>query len=352
MTKARWRRVALVVVTIVALALLWPVLRDVYGALANVNDLAWGWFVGVVVFAFVQALANVQLHRIVLRSRAWLDVGAPLLAGNAASHLLPGGNALGAGLQIRMMTVAGFPLTQTLGALGAVTVVGFVFGYVGLPLVVLLSSAAGTDIDSKLILPLWIGVVVLAIVIIVVIATIVRDRPWRRLAHLIAWIRLRVRRPVAVDDLERRLLDERDLIVQTFRLHPVRVAMCEIGRGGSDFIALYCALRAAGADLNPAAVLAAFVVSNIAGMIPLTPGGLGFVEAGLAGVVTFAGATAAQTELGVATYRLVATWIPCLLGAVLLVWFQRRHREVATTELLTAPLPDVMATESSGDEHP
>jgi uncharacterized protein (TIRG00374 family) len=137
--------------------------------------------------------------------------------------------------------------------------------------------------------------------------------------------------------LERRLLSERDLIVRALRDRPVRVLLIDFVRAFGDYLALYLALRATGAHVNPAAALAAFIVSNVAGMIPITPGGLGFVEAGLSGVLTVAGATEMQASLTVVTYRLAATWLPCLAAAVALVWFQRRHRERRLTELLVNP---------------
>jgi hypothetical protein len=65
-------------------------------------------------------------------------------------------------------------------------------------------------------------------------------------------------------------------------------------------------------------------------LIPITPGGLGFVEAGMAGVLTVAGATNAQALLAVAAYRLAATWLPCLAGAVAFFWFKWRHRVPST----------------------
>ena len=105
-------------------------------------------------------------------------------------------------------------------------------------------------------------------------------------------------------------------------------SLAVIGSALGDFAVLYFALRAVGADVNPAAALAAFIVSNVAGMIPMTPGGLGFVEAGMAAVLTVAGATDAQALLAVAAYRLAATWLPCLAGAVAYVWFKRRHRKL------------------------
>ena len=87
--------------------------------------------------------------------------------------------------------------------------------------------------------------------------------------------------------------------------------------------------------MNPAAALAAFIVSNVAGLIPITPGGLGFVEAGMAGVLTLAGASDAQALLAVAAYRLVATWLPCAAGVVAFGWFKWRHRDRAVRDLLT-----------------
>lgn len=71
-------------------------------------------------------------------------------------------------------------------------------------------------------------------------------------------------------------------------------------------------------------------------MIPLTPGGLGFVEAGLTSVLTVAGASEMHADLAVAIYRLMETWLPCIAAGVALWWFQRRHRERRITELLGA----------------
>ena len=94
----------------------------------------------------------------------------------------------------------------------------------------------------------------------------------------------------------------------------------------TDYAALFVTLRAVGAQVSAAAAMGAFVVPNIAGLVPFTPGGLGFVEAGLAHVLIVAGATHAQAHLAIATYRLAATWLPCVAGFVALMLFQHRHR--------------------------
>jgi uncharacterized protein (TIRG00374 family) len=334
------RRVLLLLVTAATLVLVWPALSSVYSEVGTIRDVSRWWLVAIVGVVALQMIASWELHRIILRTPKWFDVAAPQLAGNAASHLLPGGNAFGAGLQVRMMTTAGFPITRVLPALGAISVLGTVAGFVVLPLVVLAASAAGSHVDSKLVVAMWVGAAMLLALLFAVVAVATRDRPWQWLAQAISWVQARLRRPSDASELETRLIAERDEIRQALRSRALIVGVIALARPSCDYLSLLFSLRAVGAHVNPAAVLAAFVVANIAGLIPLTPGGLGFVEAGLAGVLTVAGASTTSADLAVATYRIFETWLPCTAGAIALFWFQRRHRERRVTELLvTQPAP-------------
>jgi len=75
-------------------------------------------------------------------------------------------------------------------------------------------------------------------------------------------------------------------------------------------------LFAFGVRLTPAQVFAAFGMSQLAGGLPGTPGGLGFAEAGLIGaLVVFA----IPPEAGLAptlVYRLISYWMPVAAGLV------------------------------------
>lgn len=341
------RRLLLVAVTTIALVAVSPVLIGVYSELGDTLSLSPWWLLAVVGAVTVQMTASIELQRIVLRTAKRLDVGAPFLAGNAVSHLAPGGNAVGAGVQLRMLTIAGFSATQAVTALGAIAMINVVSGLVVLPMIVLVASAAGSSIDPSLVAAMWTGAAVLVVVLATILTIARHDGPWRLIARAAARVQRSFGRNAEADVLARHLVSERDLVRATLRGRAARVLMIDLCRALGDFGALYCALRAVGAPVNPAAALAAFIVSNLAGMIPLTPGGLGFVEAGLAGVLIVAGASTTDANLTVATYRLAATWLPCLGGAVALVWFQRRHRERGLTELLTQPVrsPD-------SDAHP
>ena len=77
-----------------------------------------------------------------------------------------------------------------------------------------------------------------------------------------------------------------------------------------DFLALEASLLAVGASVDPLLVLLAYVAAATLSMIPITPGGLGFVEAGLAGVLTLAGASPDEAVLATLLYRLFSYWLP------------------------------------------
>ena len=141
--RPRWRRLLLPVVTVVGLVLVAPVLVDVYSSLGDISTLGPGWLAAMVLATAGQLVAFWELYRIVLRTDRWFDVAVPHLVGNAASHVVPGGGAVGAGLQARLMTIAGFSLTRVMTAFGAIAILGGVANFVVLPLVVLAAERAG-----------------------------------------------------------------------------------------------------------------------------------------------------------------------------------------------------------------
>jgi uncharacterized protein (TIRG00374 family) len=317
---------ALFVVTAATLVVLFPTLRDVYAESTVVFDIAPGWLVAVLAAAAANLVATWALQRIVLRTERWVDIANAQLAGNAASHLLPAGSAAGAGVQLRMLTVAGFPLSTAMTSLGATSLIATVASLIVLPAIVLVATAAGSDVETHLIVAMLAGAAILAGVLGALVILVSRDPFWHRLARIVASVRQRVRRPVDEKELESRLLAERDLVRGALRDRSGTVVLTVVGRALADFTGFYLALRAVGSTVNPAAALAAFVVAEAAGMIPLTPGGVGFVEAGFTGVLVVAGASSEHARAAVAIYRLAGTWVPCCIGGLAYLWFRGRHR--------------------------
>jgi uncharacterized protein (TIRG00374 family) len=322
----RRRRFIVLGVSVVALVLMWPILVKVYRRVPDVVTLGPGWLTAIGIMIVLHFVTAWALYRVVLRTKSWFDIATAQLTSNAASHVAPAGSAVGAGIQLRMLTLAGVPASRAATALGATTVLGTIAGYILLPLIVLVASVLGSSIQPRLIGAMWSGAAVLAVLLIVVVAFVVRDAPWRWSARVATAVQRRLGRPGDADELGRRLIDERDQMREALRERAPLVVFLVIAQPLADYGALYLALLAVGAHVNPAAALAAFIVSNVAGLVPLTPGGLGFVEAGLTGVLTIAGAGVAQAHLAVVTYRLAATWVPCIAGAIALALFHHRHR--------------------------
>ena len=61
-------------------------------------------------------------------------------------------------------------------------------------------------------------------------------------------------------------------------------------------------------------MLLAFCGAQALAQIPVTPGGLGFVEAGLTAMLTLAGVSAGDAVLATFAYRLFSYWLPLPLG--------------------------------------
>ena len=59
-----------------------------------------------------------------------------------------------------------------------------------------------------------------------------------------------------------------------------------------------------------------YAVAQALALIPLTPGGLGFVESGMTTLLVLVGVTADQAVVGTLLYRLIAFWLPIPLGAL------------------------------------
>jgi uncharacterized protein (TIRG00374 family) len=100
--------------------------------------------------------------------------------------------------------------------------------------------------------------------------------------------------------------------------------LAAVGNWLLDYFALVCALKACGVDPRMSLVLLAYAVAAVLGMVPITPGGVGFVEAGLTAMLVLAGVPSEKALLATLAYRIASYWLP--LPAGLGAHFLFRHR--------------------------
>jgi uncharacterized protein (TIRG00374 family) len=78
-----------------------------------------------------------------------------------------------------------------------------------------------------------------------------------------------------------------------------------------------------------ASVVLAYVAAMVLASIPITPGGLGFVEAGLTATLVVSGIPAAGAATATLAYRLVSYWLPLIAGGPAYLLYTRRYGRVA-----------------------
>ena len=83
-----------------------------------------------------------------------------------------------------------------------------------------------------------------------------------------------------------------------------------------DAASLWCFVAAFGRFVNPVELFAAYGIANIAGVLPITPAGLGVVDSVAPLLLISFGITRSVATLGVLGWRLVNFWLPIPAGAV------------------------------------
>jgi uncharacterized protein (TIRG00374 family) len=82
-----------------------------------------------------------------------------------------------------------------------------------------------------------------------------------------------------------------------------------------DAGSLWCFVAAFGQFVNPVELFAAYGIANVAGVLPVTPAGLGVVDSVAPLLLVSFGITRSVATLGVLGWRLVNFWLPIPAGA-------------------------------------
>ena len=109
-------------------------------------------------------------------------------------------------------------------------------------------------------------------------------------------------------------------------------------------------MYATGARPNLFLVLLAYAVSQILVVVPITPGGLGFVEVGLVGFLRFAGLDPAAALGATLAYRLFAYWLPLPAGGAAYALYVHRYHRKVSTDAVYVPRPGEEGFEVAGPD--
>ncbi len=320
------RRAALLAVAGFSLYLLFPTLAEVFAQWPRLREIEPGWFVVMAAFETASVVCAIAMQRLAFRSEHWFAVVTSNLSGAATERVVPGGGAAGATVQYGMLVRAGLPGARVASGLTTASLLTFaallVLPVFALPFVLL----GSTVVSQKLVTALWLGVGLFAALSVVSAALLGSERLLRALARALQRLRnwiLRRRPPSR--DLPDRLLRERDAILHVLGRRWWQAVLFTVGVWLLDLFTLMAALAAVGARPSLIPVMIAYCVAQVLALIPLTPGGLGFVEAGLTGTLVLAGVSAADAVLATLAYRLFSYWLPIPVGLVAALLFRHRY---------------------------
>ena len=339
-----WKRARtglLLVATGISLYVFLPSLLAVASSWRALEHVEWPFALLVLVCEAASFVCLWELDRIALRTRAWFPVAASQLSGNVAGRILPGGGATATAFSVSMLRRAGINTGEATAALGTSTLLQ-VATALALPILALPAVLGGAPVSHDLAAAAYLGIAVLAALLAAAQAAFLFDEPLELVGRATQWlINHTIRRRTPLSGLSQKLIADRDFIRTTVGERWRAATLAAVGNTAFDYFALLFALHAVGASPRPSLVVLAYAAAELLALIPLTPGGLGFVEAGLVGMLTLAGAPAHDALTATLLYRLVAYWLPLPLGGIAYVLFRLRYHRLRSsrTESASSPIP-------------
>ena len=319
-------RVVFLFVSAVTLYLLLPRILDVFDAWTELQTISWPWFVVMAGFQLGSFVCMWWLIRIALPQADWFTAATSQMAGAAAAKAVPGGAAIGAALQFRMLAASGVRMGTAGSTMAATSIVstGTLFA---LPFVALVLAFFGAPIPEGLVLVAWAGGILFLVLMALGVVAVNTDRPLEVIGARLERLVDRVARHRGTDHRfsVARVLAERDRVKAALGERWAQALVASSGNWLLDYLALVAALQALDARPRMSLVLLAYAAAVVGGMIPITPGGLGFVEAGLVGTLTLAGVPAPDALVATLAYRLVTYWLPLPAGLAAYIAFRVRY---------------------------
>ncbi|HTE61575.1 MAG TPA: YbhN family protein [Solirubrobacteraceae bacterium] len=303
-----------------------PALLQVLDAWPSVVDIEPYWFAAMIATQVASWASMWLLQRLSVDSRSWWPVITSQLASGAFGRVVPGGAAAAGALQYSMLVQAG--VSSSLAGIGiGVASIVLLATLAALPVLALPAVLLGVAVPTRLWQAALVGVAVFIALLAAGAVLLASDRAVLGVGRLSIRVGTRLRphhSPPA--DLPERLRDQRDLVRRALGARWWEAVAGAAGRWLFDWLTLVTALAAVGQHPRPSLVLLAFCAAQLLAQIPITPGGLGIVEAGMTGALALIGVPAGAAAVATLAYRLVSYWLALPAGGIAYLIHRRRVR--------------------------
>ena len=343
--RSPWRIVVSTAITVIVLVVvflgIFPKVADYSQAWASIQQMPSTYVVALGVATLVNLAVYVWPLQAALPGLGYGPGFVVRQTSFAISNAVPAGGAVGLGVQYGMLDSYGFGAGAAASAIGIVSVFN-VFATLVMPVIGILALLASGVVEERYLLLAAIGTLAIGVAVVIFTVVLRSERGARavgdradRLAGPLSR-RLRHGRPV---DLTGKILDFRASVVDVMRSRWLQVTLSTLLLQLTSWAVLVLALRgleAGSGDVNVTWTesLAAFSFARVASFIPVTPGGLGTVDAALAALLGGYGASSSQALAADLVWR-AATYLPqVLLGALTFLWWRvtanRRNKRLTS----------------------
>ena len=229
----------------------------------------------------------------------------------AFAHVLPAGDAVGAGAQVALYRRWGFSPHAIAVALALVGAANGLFFVILPPLGLILLQLEGNG-DTALLLLSFAALAALIVIAAVVVAVIRSEASARRAGAFAA----RVTRRGPNADWGGQLVRFRHEGIDVLRRRWLALVLATAANNLAVFACVVACLHVCGAGVSWQEILVAWSLTRLLLLIPITPGGIGLVELGMTGMLVAFGGDNAAVVAGVLLERALTFLPPIVLGAV------------------------------------
>jgi uncharacterized protein (TIRG00374 family) len=282
-----------------------------------IQTISWQWLV-LLGLATVLNLATYAPPLVAaLPGLSYFQASRVTLASTALSAVAPGGAAVGVATSFAMLRAWGFS-GRPVGLAVVVTGVWNQFVILGFPILAVAALAAEGGRNRTLELVAIIGLIVFAAIVAGFAVGLSSERLARRVgdraARIVSWARhVAHKAPVKWNGTS--FVRFREETIALVRRRWVFLTAATLAGHLTVFVILLVSLRAVGvprAEVTVVEAFAAWTLARVLGSIPITPGGIGFVELGLTGALVAFGAGNADAVAVTLIYRFL-TIVPTLV---------------------------------------
>ena len=334
--------VTIVVLVIVFLGI-FPQFASYKDAWTAIQDMPTSWIVALVIACIVNILVYVWPFQAAIPGLRYWPAFSVRQTSYAISNGIPAvGGAIGLGVQYTMLESYGTGSAESAAGIAVNTVWNLILT-LALPIVSVVLLVFTGDATTKAAVLAVIGLAVIAIGGVLLALVLKSDDEARKIGdfgeRLANWALKLVHHPMELR-LGDALVSFRGSTVDVIRSRWALLTLTNFLMQLTSFMVLFIALRGvqAGEPTHTtfAEAFAAFAFGRLASFIPITPGGLGTVDAAITGILAAFGASSSDALAADLVWRAL-TYIPQeLIGLVtFLVWRARQARRARAAGSVT-----------------